>query len=125
MAEHVIIKKKIKVKQLLVLDLDFEMSLDGLISKLRDDKKKFTKEDFSDLEIEQNYDYAYDGRDDKRFDLMGYRLETDEEFKKRIEKLKAKNIASRKSAKKRKDNKEKKEFEQYKRLHKKFEGKVR
>ncbi len=68
------------------------------------------------IEIQRDYE----GSDEIR--LYGVRMETDEEFQKRIEKSKKSIEAQKLAAKKRIENTKKKELQTFLRLKKKYEG---
>jgi hypothetical protein len=112
--------EKREIREILNYDTNLELDVDGIISKLKSFKKEYTKKGYFNLFLDKEYD-RYD--DYMVHNLTGYRLETDEEFNKRIEKNKANTARAKKSAAKRKANKKKKELEIYKELYEKFEGK--
>ena len=67
-------------------------------------------------------EYEYGGKYHTT-NLYGYRLETDEEFEKRIAINKKQRSSAKKVAARRAERKEAKELEIYERLRKQFEGK--
>ena len=100
-------EKKMKVVSLTSIYLDYE-KLDHAIEKLSSLKEQYTAAGFTKLQI--NYGY-YDSYDDKEsLYLTGERLETDEEYNKRITVEKANE-----------EKRQKYELEQLKALKEKYE----
>ena len=104
--------------------LDFEGDLENTIAYLKKTMKDFKKLGYSKFSVDKETEYGY-GCDDSYdvYHLMGVRLETDEEFSKRIETSKKKSIAAKKAAKTRAIKKEEREHAKYLELHAKFKGK--
>lgn len=97
---------------------ELEMSIDMLIAKLKNFKKtksKTTKKTF-DVVFLANYD-----REEHEIEVIGQRLETDEEFEKR--KLNLLSVFNRKKIleQRKKENNAKKEKELYLKLKEKYE----
>ncbi len=104
--------------------IDVDCSLQQNIDSFQDLIKKYGKDGFFDLYIEGEEVHDYGGSYHTII-LYGYRLETDEEFNKRIAINKKQKISAKKAAATRKKKKEAKDIEEYERLCKKFEGKTK
>lgn len=71
--------KEDRIEYLSNLSLSY-IRIDELITELNGYKEKAEKEGWKDIKLDYTYDYEY-GID---YELKGMRLETDEEFKRRI-----------------------------------------
>lgn len=113
-----IIKNEVK-KFLQTIDMD-DRDVDHLIDELQEIKKECKKDGFFKFftECEATYDYS------SEYGIYGVRLETDEEFEKRVERNKKQKASAKKAAKKREENKKAKDLETYKKLHKQYKGKI-
>lgn len=102
-------KKKRTVNRYVKSDIDIAVTVDELLLYLNDLKAKNPDET---LYVEKNYGYG----DSIEIDIMGSRLETDEELATRLQKEAAALVQNR-------VNQQANELKEYKRLKKKFEGK--
>lgn len=115
-------KKEIKIR---LGDLDLEGSVDITITCLQSDMKNHNKNGFFKFYIEKETEYEYDCPEAYTVHyLYGVRLETDEEFAKRIADSKIRSKASKKAAKTKAIKKIERERKQYLKLHAKYGGKV-
>ena len=114
-------RKEIKER---IETLDFEGDLAMTVTSLRktmyDHRGRYIR---FEVEKETEYDYGYNNGYTEHY-LYGIRLETDEEFKKRIDINEKKRKADKEAAVKREANKEAKELAQYEKLHEKYKDKI-
>ena len=66
-----------------------------VLANMQEKKKAYKKQGYSNLRIEQNYNEEYP------YELFGTRMETDEEFEKRLKKIKAGRAGGKKAKAKR------------------------
>lgn len=105
--------------------LEFEGSVDITITCLQTVMKNHRKKGFFKFYVEKDTEHYYG--DPESYDvhyLEGVRLETDEEFAKRIADNKKRSKAAKLAAKTKAIKKAEREFKQYKKLHAKYKGKV-
>lgn len=104
--------------------LDLEYDLDKTIKHLLNLKKEYKKTGYFRFFIEKDTEYGYHEESYTHHYLYGVRLETDEEFYKRTEQHKKASIAAKKAAVTKEEKRKARELKIYKKLHKKYKGKV-
>jgi hypothetical protein len=92
-----------------------------VIKRIKDMEKMFKKDGYFKFRIDEESDryedYSYSI-------LIGTRLETDEEFSKRVADSKKRSAAAKIAAKTKAAKKEERELSQYKKLHEKYKDKI-
>ena len=115
-------KKKKKTIHQNLGEINLDGSIEGAIKDLQKKKKELEDKGYFDINIECEDYYDY-GDSCARISMDANRLETDEEYDKRMERDKGRAAAAAKAAATRAKNKEAKELEIYEKLRKKFEKK--
>lgn len=108
-------RKEIRVKLGEVDSFYFEGTVDGVIDRLNELKEKHS--DYSILDISFDIEYGYYDSASIVVSLSGIRMETDDEWQKRIDGLKKAKEAAKKrkiTMSQRQEEKDKKEFERLK-----------
>ncbi len=113
-------RKEIRKKRDL---LDFEGDVEIVITRLRTIMNNHKKDGFFKFDIEKEVECGYHLDRYDIYYIYGTRLETDDEFAKRIESNKKRVISARKAAMTRAIKKEEREYAQYLKLHAKYKDK--
>ena len=115
---------KIEIRERLG-SIDIEGDVKALIYHLKDKIEDYKDKGYFNLSIAEETEYEYGCPDGYTSHyLYGVRLETDTELENRIAKNKIRVEAAKKAAATRKIANRKREMTTYKRLHKKYKGKV-
>jgi len=105
--------------------IDFEGNLEMTIIELQNIMANHRKNGYIEFFVEKETEYDYGCPDGYAVHyLYGVRLETDEEFDKRIGDNLRRREAAKKASKTKAANKEEKEIELYRELHAKYQGKL-
>lgn len=109
-----------------ILDtIDFEGNLEMTLIELQNVMANHRKNGYIKFFIEKETEYDYGCPEGYTTHcLYGVRLETDEEFSKRIADRERRSKAAKKASKTKAANIEQKEIELYKKLHTKYQGKL-
>ena len=106
--------KRKKIKETLKI-IELEGKYTSLLLELKKIIKECEEAGYFDFEIEKDYQ-GYGDESYVEYNLVGTRLETDKELKKRIDK----NKKNKERAKRAKEVKKQKEIKMYKKLHEKY-----
>jgi hypothetical protein len=110
-------KKRIKMVLEGYISEELMGSFESIEAQIEMWREKYAEKGYFDLELER--DYGYD-----EHSLVGYRWETDAEFKRRQERSRKAKEAAKARERAKKEKKEAKELAEYERLKKKYEGKT-